>query len=256
MSDGRLQLWSCGGGRQSAGIAALIAMGKLPRPDHVAMVRIEWEIETVWPYVNRYIRPAMEAAGVPFTEIARSEYAKRDFWGGADGDSILLPVYSDQSGKKSKLPEYCSGEWKRDVLMRWAAAQPGWKDRGVDNWIGISLDEQSRRRGPRRKWIQPVYPLLDILPTRVADCLAAVEAMGWPPPPRSRCEHCPNQADAEWAELSPEAFERVAAREDAIRKIDPHAYFHKSLVPLRVAVLNPKTDEPGLFGGCTAGMCL
>lgn len=36
----RVQLWSCGGGRQSAGIAALIALGELPKPDHVAMVAL------------------------------------------------------------------------------------------------------------------------------------------------------------------------------------------------------------------------
>ena len=34
----RVQLWSCGRGRQSAGIAALIVQGRLPPPDWVCMV--------------------------------------------------------------------------------------------------------------------------------------------------------------------------------------------------------------------------
>lgn len=183
----RVQLWSCGGGRQSAGIAAFILEGLLPRPDHVAMVALEWEVRSVWAYVNAYVRPALERLGIPFTAIPRKKYATVDFFGGAEGVSPLLPAYTNQSGSLAKLPEWCSGEWKRDVVMRWAATEhPEWKERGVDNWVGISKDEADRRRGPRRQWIIPTYPLLDVLCTRVSGCLAAVERQGWPEPPRSR----------------------------------------------------------------------
>lgn len=254
MAD-RVQLWSCGGGRQSAGIAALIVEGKLPRPDHACMVALEWEVRSVWPYVNRYIRPALADLGVPFTAIPRARYATRDFWGGRDGRSILLPVYSNQSGEASKLTEYCSGEWKREVALRWAAEQDGWKARGVVNWVGISADEKNRRRGPRRRWFQPSYPLLDVRRATVSECLAAVERVGWPEPPRSRCRHCPNQSDREWAELTPEEFEEACRLEDELRLIDRHAFFHKQLIPLRDVTLDVTDDNGGLFGGCTSGAC-
>lgn len=255
MDEPRIQLWSCGGGRQSAGIAALIAQGRLPRPDHVSMVAIEWEVRTVWPYVNTYIKPAMEALGIPFTAIPRRKYATNGFFGGAEGDSVLLPVYTNRSGQSSKLPEFCSGEWKREVVSRWAGLQPDWKARGVDSWVGITWEERHRRRGSRRKWIQPTYPLLDVLPMHISGCLAAVDAMGWPPPPRSRCRHCPNQSDAEWSELTPEEWEAVCGLDDEIRETDPHAYLHKQLIPLRDVKLNPANDNGGLFGGCSAGTC-
>lgn len=251
----RVQLWSCGGGRQSAGIAALIVQKKLPKPDHVAMIALEWEIRTVWPYVNTYIRPAIESLGVPFTAVPRAKFATKTFFGGIDGDSLLLPAYSNQSGKLSKLSEFCSGEWKRDVMTRWAATQPAWKDIGVDNWVGISYEEARRRGVARRQWFRPVYPLLDIRPTTVSGCLSAVAALGWPPPPRSRCRHCPNQSDAEWAELTPEEWQAACDLEDQIRTVDRHAYFHKSLIPLREVRLDPSSDNGGLFGGCTAGTC-
>lgn len=250
----RVQLWSCGGGRQSAGIAALIAQGRLPRPDHACMVRLEWEVATVWPYVEKYIVPALAALDVPFHVIDRADYATHDFWGGADGDSILLPVYTDHNGRPSKLPEYCSGEWKRDVASRWAASRPAWKDLGVDVWIGISRDEHRRRRGARRKWLRPIYPLLDMLPTDVAGCMAAVAAMGWPEPPRSRCRHCPNQSDREWAELTPAEWEAACRVDEQIRQTDPHAYLHRSLTPLRLVELHPN-EANGATGGCSAGMC-
>lgn len=254
MAD-RVQLWSCGGGRQSAGIAALILEGLLPRPDHAAMVQLEWEVGTVWPYVNTYIRPALESLGVPFTVIPRKKYATKDFFGGLDGETVLLPGYTDQSGKLSKLPEFCSGEWKREVAKRWGAEQPGWKERGVDNWVGISFDEQTRRRAARVEWFRPVYPLLDMRLTRVEGCLAAVERQGWPPPPRSRCAHCPNQSDAEWAELTPEEWEAACQIDEEMRSVDPHFFVHKQLVPLRQVKLNVKDNNGGLFGGCSSGMC-
>lgn len=256
MSD-RIQLWSCGGGRQSAGIAALISQGKLPKPDHARMVRLEGEVSTVWPYVDAYIRPAMERMGVPFTVIDRAAYADYGFWAGSDGETLLLPAYSNQSGSLSKFQEFCSGKWKRDVGTRWAAEQPGWKERGVDVWIGISWEERRRRRSARSKWIQPVYPLLDMMPkpVHVSSCLKAVEEMGWPLPARSRCHFCPNQADAEWAELTPEEWESACKLDEEIRQTDANVFLHRSLMPLRLVTLDAAKDEPGMFGGCKSGMC-
>lgn len=257
----RIQLWSCGGGRQSAGMAALMLEGRLRLPDHACMVAIEWEVKTTWEYLKSFILPAMDKLGVPFTLVPRKKYATRDLFGGATMDSPLLPMYTDKNGGAGKLNEWCSGEWKRDVAMRWAAEQPGWRDRGVDNWIGISWDEKHRRRSPQRKWIQPVYPLLDWFPQLmgVSSCLAAVERQGWTDPPRSRCCHCPNQLDAEWLQLTPKEFEIACEIEDEIRLIDPHAYLHSSMVPLREVqfVSSEKTSlfDGGGGGGCRSGMC-
>lgn len=251
----RVQLWSCGGGRQSAGIAALICQGRLPKPDHAVMVAIEWEVKATYRYVCDYIRPALLRCGVPFTFASRKKYATKGIWGGADGDSCLLPVYTDQSGAPGKLPEFCSDEWKRAVAMRWADEQPGWKARGVDCWIGITWEERHRRRAPRKKWFQPSYPLLDVLPMHVSGCLAAVEATGWPEPPRSRCRHCPNQGDAEWAQLPPDEWEAACKLDESIRQTDPHAYLHRQLVPLRQVTLKPDGVADLFGGGCQAGMC-
>ncbi len=250
----RVQLWSCGGGRQSAGIAALIVEGRLPKPDHVCMVALEWERKATYRYVCDYIRPAMRKLDVPFTFVSRKKYATKDFLGGEDGKSVLLPFHTDQSGEHSKMPEYCSGEWKREVAARWAVEQFGWKDSGVDMWVGISWDERHRRRAARRLWLRPVYPLLDVAPMGVAGCYAAVERQGWPEPPRSRCYHCPNQSDAEWAELTAEEWELACKRDEWIRQTDPHAFLHKKMIPLRQVTLKP--EESGLFtGGCSSGTC-
>lgn len=87
------------------------------------------------------------------------------------------------------------------------------------------------------------------------ECLAAVERVGWPEPPRSRCHHCPNQSDREWAELTPEEFESACRTDEMMRAVDPHAFLHKQLIPLRQVRLNVSDDNGGLFGGCTSGAC-
>ncbi len=140
-------------------------------------------------------------------------------------------------------------------MTRWAATQPAWKDTGVDNWVGISYEESRRRGRARRQWFRPVYPLLDVRPTTVSGCLSAVADLGWPPPPRSRCRHCPNQSDGEWAELTPEEWQAACDLEDRVRAVDKHAFFHKQLIPLREVRLDPASDNGGLFGGCTSGTC-
>lgn len=251
----RVQLWSCGGGRQSAGIAALICQGRLPRPDHVCMVALEWERRATYRYVCEYIRPALRGLGIPFTFVSRKKYATHDFWGRLNDESLLIPAYTNQSGRPAKLLEFCSSDWKREVVTRWANEQTGWKQQGIDCWVGISLDERHRRSAPRKQWFQPAYPLLDVLPMRLAGLLYAVEQMGWPEPPRSRCAHCPNQSDAEWAELTPAEWEAACTLDEEIRQTDPHAYLHRSLTPLRMVTLKPD-EGPGLFGGgCSAGTC-
>lgn len=250
----RIQLWSCGGGRQSAGIAALIVQGRLPKPDAVVMTALKNEKRSTWDYVCGYIRPAMRALGIPFTIVPSVKYATKGLFGGEERKTPLMPVYTNQSGRPGKLSEWCSGEWKREVALRWAANEhPEWKSVGVDNWVGISTNESGRRRSPRRQWFRPVYPLLDVVPSHVDDCLQAVAAIGWPPPPRSRCRSCPNQSDSEWLELTPEELESAAKVEDEIRAVDPHAYLHKTLVPLRMVAFDPSDTKHS--GGCSAGMC-
>lgn len=143
----RVQLLSIGGGRQTAGIVALIVQGRLPKPDFAVMAALEWERRTTYRYVNAHLRPALEEMGVPFRYVPRKKYATKDFWGGEDGKTILLPCHTDQSGEHSVLGEFCSGEWKREVVLRWASQQGDWFDRGVDNWLGISWEEAPLFRG-------------------------------------------------------------------------------------------------------------
>lgn len=254
----RVQLWSCGFGRQSVLILGLIKRGNLPKPDHVVGVDTNRERSNSWRYVNAVIRPELEALGIPFTLIDRKAYATVDLWGGEDGESCLLPGYTTQGETgDGKLPEFCSNEWKGRVVQRWAATILGWKERGVDCWIGISSEEKHRRRNSATAWYRKTYPLLDVFPQHVSMVYEVCQQFGWPDPVRSCCWMCPNMGNHEWRTLrdeDPEDFAKAVEMDAEIRKRDPHFYLHEQRVPRALAALD-KADRTKKSGGCSTGMC-
>ncbi|RTR51879.1 hypothetical protein, partial [Pseudomonas aeruginosa] len=64
MTQARTQLWSSGGGVQSAAIAALIVQGRIAPPDLAIIVDTEREQSTTWDYMDQVIQPALAGVGV------------------------------------------------------------------------------------------------------------------------------------------------------------------------------------------------
>lgn len=248
----RTQLWSSGGGVQSAAIAALIVQGHL-RPDLAVIVDTEREQSTTWSYMDEVISPALESVGVILHRVRKSEFEHRDLYGGKDGETLLMPVFTTQSGDVGKLTNYCSSYWKREIVKRWANAQ-GVK--AVDNWLGISVDEMTRIAAVRgKKWANR-YPLVERRMNR-GDCVALVKRMGWPAAPRSSCVQCPNHTQGEWRDIrdnKPDDWRLAVETDRAIRMRDPHAFLHADCVPLDQAELDERNGV--LFGhNCTSGQC-
>jgi len=243
-------VWSCGGGTQSAAIAALIIRGEIPKPDLSFIVDTGREKSGTWEYLEGVIVPALEAIGVTLHRVSKEQYATVDLYAG-NGD-LLLPVFTDQEGRLSKMPPFCSDKWKQRVGRRWL------REQGVQScrlMLGMSLDETRRTKKSDVDWIVNVYPLVDLW-VRRADCLRIVREMGWPPPPRSACWMCPNMSNREWREMRqdyPEDWENALAMERQIRARDPHVYLHLSGVPLEEADLS--VEASGDPGGCESGLC-
>jgi hypothetical protein len=244
------ELWSCGGGTQSAAIAALIVSGRLPRPDLAVIIDTEREKSETWQYADAWLIPQLAAVGVTLHRVSKSAYATVDLY--ASNGDVLLPVYTSNGGK---LQGFCSNEWKQRVAKRWARA------RGVEAarcWIGYSFDERERVKAPTERWWQLWYPLVERV-VRRADCYRIVAEIGWPPPPRSACYMCPHQSNAEWRALrerAPEDFQKAIVIDELIREEDADMYVHRSGRPLRDANLADDDDRQGdLFGGCDSGHC-
>lgn len=250
MENNRTQIWSSGGGVQSAAIAALIVMGKL-RPDVAIIVDTEREQSTTWEYMDEVISPALKTVDFVLTRVNKSKYATVDLYGGIDGTTLLMPVFTNQSGGIGKLPTYCSSEWKARVVRRWATAQ---RFNDVDMWLGISADEKRRMKLSTGKWGYK-HPLIDLAMNR-GDCIALVKKMGWPEPPRSSCWNCPNHTQAEWRDIKENKqtdWQKAIEFDKSLRLKDPNVFLHFDCLPLENVDLS---DQNGaLFEHCDSGLC-
>src|SRR5688572_11033499 len=99
------EVFSSGGGTQSAAITALIVQGKLPRPDFSAIVDTEREHPAVWEYHDAVIVPALAGIGITIHRIPKSEFAVGDLY---DTAGIRLPMFTNKSGEVGKLRGFCS----------------------------------------------------------------------------------------------------------------------------------------------------
>jgi hypothetical protein len=247
----RLQVWSNGGGMQSAAIAALIVSGQLEPPDVAVIADTGYERATTWTYLDAVIAPALRTVGVDMHRVQSQDYATVGLFS-LKSHGLVLPVYTTQNGDIGKLPTFCSQEWKKRVVQRWIIET--YAPRAVTNWLGFSLDEQERAVPETGKW-QRRFPLLERAMTRDM-CQHLVSQLGWPAPPRSSCWMCPNHRQAEWREIrdeTPQDWQRAMAFEAMIQTHDPHAWLHASAAPLAHADLGDTQEV--LFKHCENEAC-
>lgn len=170
----RLNVISSGGGTQSNAIICLVHAGVLPKPDIIVMSDTEREASNVFEYQKKYIAPICEDMGVDYLIVPKSRFATYDI-DGPDPDVPLPGYFTEYEGRDSKgmcagkQPAFCSIKWKTEVIQRFLNERYGEKyltARGVDSWMGISIEEAKRRaKYPTGKW-QRRYPLIEMLMTK------------------------------------------------------------------------------------------
>lgn len=260
------EIFSSGGGTQSAAITALIVLERIPPPDHVCIVDTERERSTTWEYMEKVIEPALLNFAIKVHRIRKSEWRAVPEHGldymSANGETLLLPAYTNQvDGHVGKLSGFCSDKWKVRVRQRYVREVLKIPTAEQRNWIGFSLDETRRAArmmaGDEYKEGRIRFPLIHDVPMRRQQAIELVESMGWPTPPRSACWNCPNQGDAEWQDLKanhPDEFAAACALEKEVQEHDPFAWFHKSCVPLGDVDFG-EPDDPLADRACSSGGC-
>lgn len=257
-----IEVFSSGGGTQSACIAALIVQGRLPKPDLAVIVDTERERGSVWEYHDQVVVPALASVGVRLHRISCRDYGYNQDSLFNNKGTLLIPAFTNQSGTVGKLPTYCSTYWKIDAVKIWLRREHKIRHGQARKWIGFSLDEARRytRMALGKDGIRGLirWPLIHDVPLRREQAIQEVEKMGWPTPPRSACWMCPNQSDHEWRDLKanyPAEFQKAVELEREVRARDPFAFLHESCVPLDEVDFS---TEPELFDSaaqCNSGMC-
>jgi len=235
------EVWSCGGGRQSAAIAALIYTGQIDPPDVAVIADTGRERSSTWAYwefLNKLI---------PIERVYAKDFATVDLWGGKDKRTLLIPAFTSVGGTAGKMSGFCSGEWKTRVVDRWLKSQ-GIKD--YRRWLGFSTDELERAKDFSAR-----FPLIE---QRMSanDCISFVESLGWPSPPRSSCWMCPNHGLDEWRDIQrSEDWQKVVEFDREIRKTDPDVWLTREMIPMDQADFTDPNLDLFRDSGCESGVC-
>lgn len=117
-------------------------------------------------------------------------------------------------------------------------------------------------RDSQEKWARHYYPLIERRMTR-KDCLAWLDAHGYPRPPKSACIGCPFHDDHHWRDMKlnrPDEFQDAVEFDHAQRHqqyLTGEAYLHRSLKPLNEVDFS-SVEERGqinMFENECEGMC-
>jgi hypothetical protein len=143
------------------------------------------------------------------------------------------------------IKRQCTSNWKVRPVRRWLQANRGGER--VEQWLGISLDEFQRMKPSNVKYIENVWPLVDLRMTR-HDCKLWLDAHGIDIPPRSACVFCPFHSRNEWRDIrdnAPEDWQKAIAVDEQIRKARPpyDLFVNVQRVPLAEADLDSAEDK-------------
>ena len=239
------RILSFGGGLQTAAMVCALKKELFKHPDAVIAADTGREMPTTWEYAEKYMRPLLKSIGLEL-HIAPHSLATVDLYA-LNGD-LTMPAYT----KGGKLPTFCSNEWKRRVVERYARTELKLPKPYV-NLIGFSLDERRRVSGSTEQ----EYPLIALSMTR-QDCINLILSEGLPLPSKSRCWMCPHQNNEEWRQVRsyPDIWEKAVAIDMEVRDADDRGglWLHEQRVPLDQVELD-SSDRKEPSRQCGLGYC-
>ena len=258
-----LNVLSLGAGVQSSTMALMAAEGELtPMPDCAIFADTGAEPKHVYDFLD-YVESlvpfpvyrVMEGEGLEAQIIdraSRSEFTK-------------VPFFTKEKGPGMRQ---CTADFKifpinRKVreLVGLKKGQRGPKEVVVKMWIGISMDESVRMKPSQTKWIEHIWPLIDVQMYRY-DCIRWMREHGYREPSKSACYFCPYHDNATWQNMldhDPDSWERAVKMDELIRNgvrgTTEKLYLHRSMQPLTECDFDPARDQFDMFDNECEGMC-
>ena len=255
---------SLGAGVQSSVMALMAADGELgPMPDCAIFADTQFEpaavyahldwLETQLPFpVHRVTAGDIRTDAVSGTNTTGQNFSS-------------IPFFLSGSGMARRQ---CTKEYKIVPIRRKISELlVGKKTPGaVRQWIGISTDEAARMKPSGVKYVESVWPLIDVGMSR-QDCLRWFEKRYQDRPlAKSACMGCPYRNDAGWRDMKindPVSFADAVSFDKSIRnsgqlKSDQKEMFvHRSCKPLDEVDFRNLEDmgQINMFNEECEGMC-
>ena len=161
----------------------------------------------------------------------------------------------NSDGSKGSVRRQCTTHYKINPIYKRLRLEAGGqpkrplpKDKHVEVWLGITVDEAARMKPSRQPWATNRWPLIDLRWSR-DDCLQWFN-QEYPGRrlPRSACVICPYRSTLNWMEMKehdPESFAEAVrfdnrlrnSRTNPIRKIlRGRPYLHDTRRPLQTVI--------------------
>jgi hypothetical protein len=205
-----LRALSLGAGVQSTTVALLAKHGEIAPIDVAIFADTQWERRKTYTHLWWL---AEQMIGVcPLIVVSRGDVRSK-WW--------QIPYYTDaDTGDEGRISRNCSRDFKvaavRSILRPMYLAQP--KPRPpIMQLMGFSLDEHERASDSPVAYLRNEWPLLYERPMTKGDCLAWMDAKGYPLPPKSACIGCPMRDDAAWGDLDPDEWAEAVELDDWLR---------------------------------------
>ena len=254
---------SLGWGVQSWTIAAMMALGELPRADYLVHADTTHERQATYEFAEQWT-PWLGEHGLDVVTVTGTRTDVVEYWQ-KEAPGVMIPAFTDNlAGDAGQVNRQCTYEWKISAVRRYMSTKLA--ERGLKKTpavtatvLGISWDEALRIRDSDVKYNVNEYPLVDAR-IRRSDCVAWLEAKGLPVPVKSSCVFCPYQSKVSWERLArangPD-WDKAVRVDEAIRnKRDNFELFvHPSRRPLPEAVSNVDQMEMWPDASCDGGYC-
>lgn len=271
-----LRVLSLGAGVQSSAVLLMAMEGEISPPLDLAIFGdTGWEAPATYEYFD-WLQKHCEGR-IPVKRVKTTgteQYPLSNIRQDALGaKKNTIPFYVRNSDDSiGMLMRKCTREYKINPVMQEVRKTLGLskgkrvpKGVRVQQWFGISIDEVSRMRTAKDRWIENRYPLIEMDMAR-SDCLKWITDRGYPEPSRSACIGCPYHSDTEWRAMKqdrPQEFEdaiqfdRSLRSADGVVDVDGECYLHRLAIPLEDVDLSIPEDhgQINMFNAECEGIC-
>lgn len=194
---------SLGWGVQSWALAAMSALGVLPKVDYAIHSDTKHERFETYEFARKWT-PWLEKRGITVITVTSDNTFP-------EGKGVFIPAYTidEKNGSQGRLLRQCTHRWKIVPIRRFL--QSVRSGAPVELWIGYTLDEVERAKPSEVKYIRNAFPFLNMnedgrkdyldKPLHRASVQKWLEKYRLGIPVKSGCVFCPFHSGSTWKEI-------------------------------------------------------